>query len=930
MDQQTQNKKCIGVHVPPITRRGFMKVTSAMAAFGGVAGKMFASPTKLFAQVPAGAQVPIFDEEAFSYNSDTYNCGGWRCMHKVYVKNGRITRLTTDEDGDPEDAYGCVQVRNCIRGKSYKFRVYDPMRVKYPLELSGPRGSGQYRRVSWDYATNRVATELKRIKNQYGSDAILGNLLSGGGYGGVFYTTMTMMEVLYSALGSICFALNDTSMTGMVTAILGAEQLAAGQGISDFRQVAEHSNVVITIGLNPGSTIFLAPTNFRLSKMRERLIERGVKVYGIDPRLNHSYTSIVDEWVPIRPQTDPALMSAMAYTIIKEGLLDKECVNRFTRGYEMFETYVLGQTKSNDPMIKRWADGIAKTPEWGERVSGVPAAKIRQLAIEYATKKPAALMLGLGPNRGAIGDQYYRMGITLAFMTGNVGVPGTWAGMGITVPPMKFSGLAPAAGMMGSYSGMGAMLGMAGMLSMANTKVIPAVYLGDTLCDPENTKGFMNQKSPVIRGIITSFGDPVSQWPNSQKIAQGWIHPRVEFSTTIDIVMNPTAKHSDIVLPASTSAEREDLVGLVMSGTPGGAFLKQAIKPMWESKHDVEIWQLLADKFGIGHIFKALPSPEASVKAGAGIARMMDRKMPTYDEMKNDPNKALYKPGHGDVVSLQGAYYAQVQRGVPFGTASGKYEIYSEYLDRHHSSSAMRNMTWVQNDYPGWKDMQVRVPAIPKWVDHWEGALDPKRKTYPLQIVSSRCIYRAHSSWANNPLLHDVWGNEPVWINAKDAEVRGIKNGDIVQAFNERGTVQLRAFVTNRIMEGVASMDQGKWQQYTEKGAKGVDIGGASNTLCRDEWLGSPGSGITVAEAGPAWQTGLCDIRKVADNPGDPNGPVDIHYEYSIDGIPQNAETVSTQYIDGATWKQEKSEGKAVEQNVESYLAGGGTLKRKV
>ena len=123
------------------------------------------------------------------------------------------------------------------------------------------------------------------------------------------------------------------------------------------------------------------------------------------------------------------------------------------------------------------------------------------------------------------------------------------------------------------------------------------------------------------------------------------------------------------------------------------------------------------------------------------------------------------------------------------------------------------------------------------------------------------------------------------------------------------------AFVTNRIMKGVLSMDQGKWQQYSEPGAKGVDIGAASNTICRDEWLGTPGSGILAAEAGPAWQTGLAEVRKAADN-------------FSIDGVPQNVQTVSSSYIDGATWEQEKDQGKAVDGNVQAYIAGSPSTKK--
>jgi hypothetical protein len=107
-----------------------------------------------------------------------------------------------------------------------------------------------------------------------------------------------------------------------------------------------------------------------------------------------------------------------------------------------------------------------------------------------------------------------------------------------------------------------------------------------------------------------------------------------------------------------------------------------------------------------------------------------------------------------------------------------------------------------------------------------------------------------------------------------------------------------------------------------------VDIGAASNTICRDEWLGTPGSGILVAEAGPAWQTGLAEVRKAADNPGGPDGPPVIHYDFSIDGVPQNVQTVSSSYIDGATWDQEKDQGKAVDGNVQAYIAGSPSTKK--
>jgi len=168
-----------GLSLPSVSRRGFLEVNAKLAALAGAGSMAVSNAPKVFAMgtvgrpsVEAGPAGQLGEERMY-YNSDTLNCMGQRCVHKIYVKDGRITRVETDTEGDPWDAWECPQMRSCVKGRGKKLEVYSPDRVKYPLERTGPRGSGQFRRVSWKYALDRMASELMRIKNSYGPQAIL-------------------------------------------------------------------------------------------------------------------------------------------------------------------------------------------------------------------------------------------------------------------------------------------------------------------------------------------------------------------------------------------------------------------------------------------------------------------------------------------------------------------------------------------------------------------------------------------------------------------------------------------------------------------------------------------------------------------------------------------------------------------------------------
>ena len=918
-------KSVKNVSIPSLTRRGFLEVNAKLAALAGAGSMVASNAPKVFAMGTVGrpsveaGPAGRFDEEQVFYNTDALNCNGMKCVHKVFVRNGRITRIGTDEEGDPEDPWVQPQLRACLQGRARKYETYSPFRVKYPLERTGPRGSGQFRRVSWDYALNRVAGELKRVVDTYGPKSLFAHCFASF-IGGTKMDITYAPFVLSNVFGGFVTAANDTSFGGGSDAWMGTEGGTAfwvtrGMG-GDLRDVAEKSNYALFMGFDPAIVTGMCNTMFKLVKMKERLAERGVKVVGIDPKLSQTLSALADEWLPVRPQTDAALMSGMAYTIITEGLLDRKILDRFTVGFEKFQAYILGQTRSDDPEVKRWADGIAKTPEWAERICGVPAAKIREVAINFATRKPAPFFYGYGPGHGALGVEYARFAGTLAFMTGNVGEPGTFVGYPITFPaiPLKYLGAGAVNGMY-MAGGAGAVLGALGLLRMPQVDVFPGYLLGKVLNNPGKVV-YLDMKAPDVRAIL-DLGNTICKWTDANDVRKGFLNPRVEFIVSIDIKMTPSAKHSDIVLPACTTYEKEDFMTLLNDGAPGSMYMQKAIEPLWESREDVWIWQQLADRWGIGHVLRSNPSFQESVRNGIAIAKAIDPEHPSFEEMRSG-EKALYKGKASPTVSLHGAWHQQIHNGVPFQTASGKFEIYSEWLERTTNAPQYRNLSWLDNDFPGWRDMKVRVPAIPTYRPHWEGWEDPLRAKYPIVVSFGVSPIRKHTCHGNNPVLEDTWGPEYAWVNRQDAEARGIKTGDMIDIFNDRGRTRMRAFVTDRVGPNTMFLHHGKYAQWNQQG---IETEGAADVLSRQEFVGPPVKLglLTMWMPATAWGHFLVDFVKtpVSYELGEESFR-SRHYTFEIDGEQQTIEGVMGPYLESITWEAEKAQGKTAERNVAS------------
>jgi anaerobic dimethyl sulfoxide reductase subunit A len=713
---------------------------------------------------------PAKTEEVI-YAIHSSHCGG-ACLLKVHVKDGRVARIETDDREEP-------QCRACAKGRASRQRLYAPDRLLHPMKRVAQRGEGRFEPISWDDALDILTRELNRVRSTYGPQAILFKW-SGGDTARLHsatchYRLLNMMGGCSEIWGTFSFE------GGLFAELATYGTVDTGNTRDDFL----NSRLIIMWGWNPSSTIQNTNTTWYLAQAREA----GIRVVSIDPRYTDSNATFSEQWIPIIPGTDAALAIAMAYVIIKENLQDQKFLDSYTIGFDQFRHYVLGLE-----------DGIPKSPAWAEPITGVPAATIESLAREYATTKPAALIAGIGPGRTAYGEQYHRAAMTLAAMTGNVGIPGgssggrSWPTAGPTAyfslgRGMRTSGnpvelnATPRQNSLASF-------GIAMRRGQVNVaKMSDAILKGKAGGYPADYK--------LLYLVDTDYPN---QYLNVNKAVQAL--KKLEFVVAFEQFMTPGAKFADLLLPTCTTLEKNDIA---LDGATGFyGYMNRVVDPIGESKSHLQICIKLAARLGI---------PDYNDKTEDEWLREMvkgSNDIADYDTFKRNGIHKLRLPEPYVAFKQQ----IEDQANNPFPTPSGKIEIYSQRLAN-------------VND--------PHIPPIPKYIPTWESRRDPLAQKYPLQLITTHIIRRAHSQYDNIPWLRELQ-TQAVSINLADAQARGIKDGDRVRVFNDRGEMIISARLTERIMPGVVDIPQGAWYKPDEKG---VDRGGCCNVLTKDEH--SPG-----------------------------------------------------------------------------------------
>ena len=827
-----------------LNRRSFLKGAGAGAAALGAAGLVelkTAKEAKAFAYEP----YPRDDDLETVVTSCAHNCGS-RHMLVAHKKGDVIVRLSTDDGRYQKDGFFGKdteeepQLRGCLRGRSYRQRLYSAERLLYPMIRMNEKGeAGKFRRISWDEALNFVAHKMLDIKAKYGNQALLDQSYAGASYG-VLHTSDQIEGLLARFLGMFGCRTSSWSVPsyqGTTTSSIWTFGTTKDGSEDD---AFAHSKLIIMWGWNPAYTFHGGNTFYymRLAK------QRGCKFVLVDPQYNDSAATYDAWWIPVRPNTDAAMMAGMAHHIFTKNLQDQAFIDKFClgmdagtmpdwaanspNGQENFKDYILGKY-----------DGQPKTPEWASEICGVPAEDIKKLAELYATTKPAALKASWAPGRNAYGEQYSRMAAALQAMTGNIGILGGSAeGVGKAWYPQ--SGAYP-------YDEW-ANVWYASIKSDRWAHIVlnyPNVTREEAGLWPRDDE--LDGVVPNIKGIFWQGSNWFNQLTNINKELAAI--KKLELCVCMDSTITPTGSYAaDILLPVATHFERHDVA---LPWYKGHYYIHRpkVIEPMGESKTDFQIFTALA--YRIGDIW-----PEGYGRFGKTFNPKADRSYFFHNDTVDEAY--LREFWENKVIGVQGvemsweefkkrgvykfkfdhpkvAFEKQIQHGKPFKTPSGKIEILSTEL---------ANITdWTRTKYG------YHIPSIPKWIEPWESLNSPKTAKFPFHLVSPHPRWRTHSIFNNCAWLRETYEQE-VTINAADAEKLGIRTGDIVELWNERGRIVVPAYVTQRCMPGVLIVHEGVWIDIDENG---VDRAGNPDILTLDE--PSPAGAF-------AYNTVLCNIRK--------------------------------------------------------------------
>ncbi|EDB3507271.1 molybdopterin-dependent oxidoreductase [Salmonella enterica subsp. enterica serovar Reading] len=344
-----------------ITRRDAIVATAKV----GAAVTLSQAITLPFATTAQAQDTPIpkdANDETVRHSACLVNCGS-RCPLKVIVKNDRIVRIEP-EDAKDDAVFGEHQIRPCLRGRSSRWRVYSPDRIKYPMKRVGKRGEGKFKRISWDEATAFIAAELTRVSEQYGREAIYYNYQSGAYY-------HTQGRPAWIRLLNLTGGYLNYHNTYSTAQIATATPYTHGDYVgSHFTQIA-HSDLVVLFGLNLSETRMSG--GGQVEELRRALETSKARVIIIDPRYTDSVITEHAEWLPIRPTTDAALVAGIAHTLITEQLLDEALVNRYCVGYDRstLPDTAAPNASYKDYVLGTGDDGIAKTPEWAADITGI-------------------------------------------------------------------------------------------------------------------------------------------------------------------------------------------------------------------------------------------------------------------------------------------------------------------------------------------------------------------------------------------------------------------------------------------------------------------------------------------------------------------------------------------------------------------------------
>jgi biotin/methionine sulfoxide reductase len=711
--------------------------------------------------------------------------------------------------------------------EAWPHMVTAPTRIQRPMVREGylrggsarsgtGRGRDPFVPVSWDRALDLAAEALADTKARHGNQAIFG-----GSYGwssaGRLHHARTLVRRFLFAFGGCVDQVTNYSWGAaqiLLTRVIGTYEPVNGK-VTDWRNVARHTKLFVAFGgLNLKNMQITSggAGEHGSEKWTRAAAAAGVRFVVISPTRDDAPAFLGARWIPIRPNTDTALMLALAHTLVAENRHDREFLARYCTGAERSLGYLMGE-----------ADGQPKDADWAAAITGIDAGTIRDLAREIAGTR-TMLSASWSLQRGDHGEQPYWTLITLAALVGQIGLPGGGFGFGH-----------------GSMNGIGqprvdAPVPGPDMGRNATGLAIPVSRISDLLLNPGATIPYDGTQVtfPDIKLIYWAGGNPFHHHQDLNRLLAGWQRPDT-------VIVNEswwtaTARHADIVLPATTSLERND----VGAGSRDRFIIamKKAIDPVGEARNDFDIFEGLAQRLKLGTAFSGGLDEMGWIRrlyetARTGAARR-NISLPEFDRFWADGYVELPEPEDDFILMEDFRRNPEAHR---LATPSGRIELFSETVAGFGYDDCPGHATWIP-------------PA------EWLGA--PAVQTYPLHLLTSQPATKLHSQMDPGPICQraKVAGRERLTINAQDAAARGIKSGDVVRVFNGRGACLAGAYVTDAVMPGVLILPTGAWYDPAEPGTIGsLEIHGNPNVLTLDK-------GTSKLAQAPSAMSALVQVEK--------------------------------------------------------------------
>lgn len=762
-------------------------------------------------------------------SGEVFSGSHWGAFHAT-VKDGRWTAVR----GWEKDPYPSAALEGVMDS------VYSPTRIKYPMVRrayleGGPgaapetRGQDDFVRVSWDEALELVAKEVKRVQDEHGP---LG--LFGGSYGwkstGKLHNSRTLVRRFLNGTGGFVSHIGDYS-TGssqvIMPHVMGSLEVYEQQ--TAWPVVVENTDILVVWGADPMVTNqigWVIPDHGGYKGLAD-FKATGKRVICIDPVRSKTCEFFEAEWIAPRPQTDVAMMLGIAHTLHVEGLSDQEFLDNYTTGFDKFLPYLTGES-----------DGQAKDAEWAAAICGIDAEVIRQLARDFAGNR-TMLSSGWAMQRQHHGEQAHWMTVTLAAMLGQIGLPGGGFGLAYHYS----SGGSPSARgpVISGISDGGVQIkrGAASALSQA-AALIPVARIVDMLENPGAEYDFNGHRQtyPDVKLVYWAGGNPFAHHQDRNRMLKAW--RKVETFIVHDFQWTATARHADIVLPVTTSYERNDVEMYGDFSLKAIVAMRKVIEPMYEARSDFDIFAEISERLGVREFFDEGKDEMTWLRGfykGAydqGAATGVD--MPSFDAFW-EQGFVEYPVTDEGLSFVRHADFREDPLLEPLGTPSGLIEIYSRNIEKM-----------------GYDD----CPPHPTWMEPLE-RLDGPDASFPLHITTSHPDGRLHSQLCGTSFrkTYTVADREPCLINPEDAAARNISDGDVVRIFNDRGACLAGAVVTDGIRKGVVRVCEGGWFDPVEPGKIGSDCAyGDINMLTPD--IGT--SKLAQANCG---HTAIGDIEKV-------------------------------------------------------------------